>query len=143
MYQASLSAGPNACACCAEQGIISAAMLIAIDRLGLKRCFDAIYGSSAGAINSTFFLTGQEYGLDIYTEDLIGRKFIDFARVLRGRPIMDLVSRTIKRSCYLEKLLTLSCSLCGHIPSTSRARVLPVMGVNQAPAEHGTSLHVS
>ena len=35
-------------------------------------CLGAVYGASAGAINLTYFLSGQPYGLDIYAEDLTG-----------------------------------------------------------------------
>ncbi len=61
------------------QGVISGSMLMALRDLGLTHAFDAVYGSSAGAINATYFLTGQEQGLHIYTEDLTqGTRFMDF-----------------------------------------------------------------
>lgn len=34
-------------------------MLMGLLNLGLKDCFDSIYGASAGAINATYFLTGE------------------------------------------------------------------------------------
>ncbi len=87
------------------RGVISGAMLMGLQSLGLKDCFDAgarcccvlvphfswppavcpapslslippilslscppltVYGASAGAINATFFISGQPHGLDIY-----------------------------------------------------------------------------
>eukprot|EP00878_Enallax_costatus_P010369 GHUV01010822.1.p1 GENE.GHUV01010822.1~~GHUV01010822.1.p1 ORF type:complete len:264 (+),score=62.79 GHUV01010822.1:296-1087(+) len=52
------------------RGIVTGAMLMGLQEMGLTPCFDAIYGASAGAINSTYFLTGQPEGLDIYTDYL-------------------------------------------------------------------------
>ncbi len=60
------------------QGIISAGMLAALLDLGLGHAFDAVYGSSAGAINAAFFLSGQKNGLRIYYDDLPDDRFMDF-----------------------------------------------------------------
>jgi hypothetical protein len=40
------------------RGCVSGGALQALADLGLRDVFDAVYGSSAGAINSTYFLTG-------------------------------------------------------------------------------------
>lgn len=74
------------------RGIISGAMLMALQDLGLDNVFDAVYGASAGAINATYFLSGQKHGLQIYSEELTrGGSFIDFSYLLRGgRPVMNL-----------------------------------------------------
>jgi hypothetical protein len=48
------------------RGVISGAMLMGLRALGLHNTVDAVYGASAGAINATYFLTNQPYGLDIY-----------------------------------------------------------------------------
>ena len=75
----------------AMRGVVSAGMVAALERLGLTRAFDAVYGSSAGAINGAYFLTGQaNLGATIYSEDINNRHFIDLRRPLRGRPIVDL-----------------------------------------------------
>jgi len=42
------------------RGIISGGALIGLESLGLTDVFDIVYGSSSGAINSTFFLTKQK-----------------------------------------------------------------------------------
>lgn len=47
-------------------------------------------GASAGAINATYFLTGQGYGLDVYMEDLTGSEFLNFSNFLNGKPVMNL-----------------------------------------------------
>jgi predicted patatin/cPLA2 family phospholipase len=75
----------------AMRGVISAGMVWALEDLGLVEAFDAIYGSSAGAINAAYFLGGRAgLGTTIYYEDINSPKFIDLARPLRGRPIVDL-----------------------------------------------------
>jgi predicted patatin/cPLA2 family phospholipase len=75
----------------AMRGVISAGMAWALEDLGYTDAFDAVYGSSAGAINAAYFLAGQAgLGTSIYYEDINTRAFIDFRRALRGRPILDL-----------------------------------------------------
>lgn len=39
-------------------------------------------GASAGAINATYFLSGQAHGLDIYAEDLVDGRFLDMSLML-------------------------------------------------------------
>ncbi|MEO7190876.1 MAG: patatin-like phospholipase family protein [Vicinamibacterales bacterium] len=75
----------------AMRGVISAGMISALEELGYIDAFDAVYGSSAGAINAAYFLAGQaRLGTRIYHEDINTRAFIDFGRALRGRPIVNL-----------------------------------------------------
>jgi len=75
----------------AMRGVISAGMVWALEDLGLIDAFDAIYGSSAGAINAAYFLGGQAgLGTRIYYEDINNARFIDLSRALYGRPIVDL-----------------------------------------------------
>lgn len=47
-----------------------------------RECFDAVYGSSAGAMNATYFLSGQREGVSIYYEDIANKTFIDLGRLL-------------------------------------------------------------
>jgi predicted patatin/cPLA2 family phospholipase len=73
------------------RGVVSAGMVCALEALGLTEAFDAVYGSSAGAINAAYFLAGQaRLGTSIYYEDINNRRFIDLKRALRGRAILDL-----------------------------------------------------
>jgi predicted patatin/cPLA2 family phospholipase len=73
------------------RGVVSAGMVWALEDLGCTHAFDAVYGSSAGAINAAYFLAGQAgLGTSIYFEDINNRSFIDLARPLRGRPILNL-----------------------------------------------------
>jgi predicted patatin/cPLA2 family phospholipase len=73
------------------RGIISAAMLSAIEDLGFHDALDHVYAASSGSMNAAYFLAGNTwYPLSIYYDDLACRDFIDFGRVLRGRPILDM-----------------------------------------------------
>jgi predicted patatin/cPLA2 family phospholipase len=73
------------------RGIVSAAMLTALEDLGLAKAFDAIYAASSGAINAAYFLVGESwYPMSIYYDDLTTTRFLDFRRPLRGRAMLDL-----------------------------------------------------
>ena len=75
----------------AMRGVVSAGMVSALEDLGMTHAFDAVYGSSAGAINGAYFLAGQaNLGTTIYSEDINNRRFIDLRRPLAGRPIVSL-----------------------------------------------------
>ena len=75
----------------AMRGVISAGMVGALEELGLTDAFDAVYGSSAGAINAAYFLAGQaRLGTTIYYEDINNAHFISFLRAFGGRPIVNL-----------------------------------------------------
>ena len=73
------------------RGVVSAGMVSALEELGLGQAFDAVYGSSAGAINAAYFLAGQaRMGTTIYFENINNNRFISLARPLAGRPIVNL-----------------------------------------------------
>jgi predicted patatin/cPLA2 family phospholipase len=75
----------------AMRGVISAGMVWALEDLGLAAAFDAVYGSSAGAISAAYFLAGQAgLGTSIFYEDINNRRFIDLGRAVIGRPVVDL-----------------------------------------------------
>jgi hypothetical protein len=77
----------------AMRGVVSAGMVSALEDLGLVHAFDAVYGSSAGAINAAYFLAGQAgFGTAIYSEDINNHQFISMRRAIGGRPIVDLAS---------------------------------------------------
>ena len=59
-------------------------------RLGLTSCFDLVVGSSAGAINGAALIAGvAREGATTYHGPLASRSFVNPARVLRGRPVID------------------------------------------------------
>ncbi len=73
------------------RGIVSAGEAVALDLLGWKNLFDVVYGSSAGAFNGAFFLSDQALkGAQIYLNHVNNRKFINVARPLVGKKILDL-----------------------------------------------------
>jgi predicted patatin/cPLA2 family phospholipase len=75
----------------AMRGVVSAGMVSALEEMGLVNAFDAIYGSSAGAVNAAYFLAGQaRLGTTIYYEDINTRDFIDMRRMIGGRPVVNL-----------------------------------------------------
>jgi predicted patatin/cPLA2 family phospholipase len=73
------------------RGVVAGGMVTALDRLGYRDAFDLLYGSSAGACASAYFLAGQAaLGTSIFYEDINNRRFIDPRRALTGRPVMDI-----------------------------------------------------
>lgn len=73
------------------RGIVSGAMLCAIEELGFGSCVDAIYGFSAGALNAAYFFAGSCWcQLSIYYRDLAAGTFIDFRRMAYGKSFLDL-----------------------------------------------------
>lgn len=74
-----------------SRGVYSSGMVSALDELGLAGVFDAVYGTSAGAINGAWLLSGRAIpGMRSWTDPAIMRRAIDPARLLRGRPAFDL-----------------------------------------------------
>jgi predicted patatin/cPLA2 family phospholipase len=72
------------------RGVVSAAMTAALERLGLTRCFDIVYGSSAGALNAAALLAGvAEPAAAMYHTVLASRRFVNPVRLLFGRPALD------------------------------------------------------
>ena len=72
------------------RGVVSAGMSAVLEEAGLVGAFDRIYGCSAGAITGCFTAAGQAVLWATTFEDAASREFIDPARVLRRRPVLDL-----------------------------------------------------
>ncbi len=74
-----------------SRGVYSSGMVSALEELGVAAVFDAVYGTSAGAINGAWLLCGRAIaGMRAWTDPVIMRRAIDPARLLRGRPAFDL-----------------------------------------------------
>ncbi|WP_405167053.1 patatin family protein [Nocardia sp. NBC_01499] len=74
-----------------SRGVYSSGMVSALEELGLSSVFDAVYGTSAGAINGAWLLGGRAVsGMRSWTDPVIMRRAIDPSRMLRGRPAFDL-----------------------------------------------------
>lgn len=74
------------------RGVTSAAMLVALDDLGLREVFDAVYSTSSGSINAAYFMAGGDcwYPLTIYFDDLCTRRFVDMRNMFTKRPMLNL-----------------------------------------------------
>lgn len=82
------------------RGCVSAGMVAAIHHLGLQDAFDVVYGSSAGTVIGSYFITRQLpwFGPEIYYDALTtaGRDFIDTRRLLRAVGLGLLDPRLVK-----------------------------------------------
>lgn len=73
------------------RGVIAAGMITALEELGMTSAFDAVYGSSAGALCGAYFIAGQAaIGAKIFSEDINNARFASRARMFSGRPIVNL-----------------------------------------------------
>lgn len=66
----------------AMSGVFSAGLSKAFAEAGLKPYIDCVYGNSAGALTSLYFLSDQiDLGAALYWEDLNGNKYIKWNRL--------------------------------------------------------------
>ena len=113
------------------RGIVSAGMVTALEYLGYLDTFDAVYGTSAGAINGAYFVAGQAHcGTTIYFQNINNDKFIDFRRLLTSKPVMSL-EFLLGRVMVKEKVLDWKAVIDSHVPlkviATSLGRLRPVI----------------
>jgi predicted patatin/cPLA2 family phospholipase len=68
----------------------SSGMVLALEQLGLTRCFDAVYGASAGSISGSWLVGGSaaECCAGWWQPGLMER-VTNIRRGLRGRPVVD------------------------------------------------------
>jgi predicted patatin/cPLA2 family phospholipase len=79
----------------------SSGMTIPIERFGLLPLFDAVYGSSAGALNAAWLLCGRaEATVHAWWDPVVMRGTIDPRRALRRRPVVD--TRFLVHTVYTE-----------------------------------------
>lgn len=82
----------------AMKGVISAGMLVGLERLGFRDSFDAVYGTSIGAGNAAWFVANQlDTAITTYFEKVNNFSFINPLRVFKRRPIMSID--------YVDKIL--------------------------------------
>lgn len=73
------------------RGVVSAAMLTALDDGGFFNSIDTVYACSSGAINAAYYLAGGTwYPLSIYFDDLTTPKFVDLRRAFTKTPILNI-----------------------------------------------------
>ncbi len=80
------------------RAIYSMAALAVLEEFGLRNAFSMVLGSSAGVLNSAYFLAGQaRESLSIYTDGLSNRDFIAPWRLWKMIDIDYVVDVTLKR----------------------------------------------
>lgn len=73
------------------RGAVSAGMLLALEQLGACDIIDSVYGSSAGAMNVSFFVTDEgPLGATVYYDAINNKQFINFGRILTKHPVVNL-----------------------------------------------------
>ena len=73
------------------RGAVSGGMGLALHQLGLRDRFDAVYGSSAGALNGLWLLSGRaEDGVPTWTDTALSKVVLDKRRIFGTRPIVDM-----------------------------------------------------
>ncbi|MEU8301712.1 patatin family protein [Micromonospora sp. NPDC048909] len=86
-----------------SRGAYSSGMTIAVEQLGLLPLFDAVYGSSAGALNAAWLLCGRAASSKhAWWDPIIMRTTINPRRALRRLPIVD--TRFLVHTVYTEIL---------------------------------------
>lgn len=80
------------------RGIYSIGALAALEEMGFGQCFDHITGSSAGAMNGAYFITGQaNYTVQTYVKHLTQKAFVNPFRFNKMVDIDFLVDQIGKR----------------------------------------------
>lgn len=109
------------------RGVYSMGALAALEEMGFGQAFDHVAGSSAGALNGAYFITGQaSYGVETYIHHLTKKDFVNPLRLKRMVDIDYLVDHIGKqaRPLQIDKLLTartlLHVSLTGYADGLTR-----------------------
>lgn len=85
------------------RGVYSMAALAALEEMGFGACFDHVAGSSAGALNGAYFLTGQAaYGVETYVRFLSTRHFVNPWRREKRVDIDYMIDRVLKEQRPLD-----------------------------------------
>jgi len=98
------------------RGIISCAMLSALEDHGYSEVFDTIYGGSSGSVNAAYFLAGNLWhSLSIYYDDLASKEFIDLRNLFKLHAIFD-VDYAFDVVFELTKPLDYNAVLSSNVP---------------------------
>jgi predicted patatin/cPLA2 family phospholipase len=116
------------------RGVYSMGALAALEEMGFTQCFDHLVGSSAGALNGAYFLTGQaSYGVETYIHYLSKKSFVNPFRLKRIVDIDFLVDQIGKklRPLHLPKLLSSPTTL--HLSLTEKTHAHTEWVTNRTP----------
>lgn len=101
------------------RGVYSMGVLAALEEMGFGQCFDHVAGSSAGALNGAYFITGQaSYGVETYIHYLSQREFVNplrFKKMVDIDYLVDQIGKKV-RPLDINKLLSADTTL--HISLT-------------------------
>jgi predicted patatin/cPLA2 family phospholipase len=74
-----------------SRGAFSSGMVLALSESGLLHSFDAVYGSSAGAISGGWLVSGgAAHGIPGWWRPGVMRRITNLPRGLRGKPVVDI-----------------------------------------------------
>jgi predicted patatin/cPLA2 family phospholipase len=130
------------------RGVVAGGMVTALQQLNLGEAFDVVVGTSAGALAGAYFLAGQaRLGTSIYYEDLTGKEWLNYRRVLGGRPPLAL-DYLLSRVMVEKKPLDTEAILASGIPLHAVAATWPdlsrkVFSDFESSDELRTALHAS
>jgi predicted acylesterase/phospholipase RssA len=80
------------------RGTVSAGMALALHELGAVSAFDAVYGSSAGALTGAWLISSEPDRLRGWADPDYAKTLIRWSSLLRGRPVVDV--RTLVEEVY-------------------------------------------
>jgi predicted patatin/cPLA2 family phospholipase len=80
------------------RGTVSAGMALALHQLGVVSAFDAVYGSSAGALTGAWLISSEPERLRGWADPDYAKTLIRWSSLLRGRPVVDV--RTLVEEVY-------------------------------------------
>jgi predicted patatin/cPLA2 family phospholipase len=114
------------------RGVYSMAALVPFEELGFRYAFDHIFGSSAGAINGIYFISGQAIdGVTAYTDEISNKKFINPFRLRRIVDIDFLVDEVVKKKKALKSEIAKNAFTTMHIVLTDFLTGMPVEVTNK------------
>ena len=116
------------------RGVYSMGALAALEEMGFGQCFDHVAGSSAGALNGAYFITGQaSYGVETYIHYLSKKSFVNPFRLKKVVDIDYLVDHIGKkaRPLLLHKLHSAHTTL--HISLTESTHAQTRYVTNRTP----------
>jgi predicted patatin/cPLA2 family phospholipase len=110
------------------RGVCSGGGIIALEDLRLTNVFDHVYGTSAGVMNASYFLSGQaRMGIRIYFEDMIRREVVNMLRFWRVFDVARLFDRAVLASKRLDLDAILRSPSKLFIAALEKETALPVL----------------